>query len=369
MQEKREINSQGYITLSHRNVQRLLLNTAGEREQPDRAKGRVLAGQNPFELAFSLEQAHPGETDFSLECPARPDMPTSQPIDIPDAKKRGKKKKRCRATDSFSGRFEDVYQLQEDVLGEGAHARVQTCINLITNQEYAVKIIEKQPGHIRSRVFREVEMLYQCQGHRNVLELIEFFEEEDRFYLVFEKMRGGSILSHIHKRRHFNELEASVVVQDVASALDFLHNKGIAHRDLKLENILCEHPNQVSPVKICDFDLGSGIKLNGDCSPISTPELLTPCAPENTLPTPMVLQRNSCAKDLTSFAAEAIAMNRQLAQREEDALEEVGQGQPVVIRATSRYLHLSPPSQSKLAQRRQRASLSAAPVVLVGDHA
>ncbi|XP_025716992.1 MAP kinase-interacting serine/threonine-protein kinase 2 isoform X1 [Callorhinus ursinus] len=238
---------------------------------------RSFKGQNPFELAFSLDQTHHGETDFSLECPARPDMPTSQPIDIPDAKKRGKKKKRCRATDSFSGRFEDVYQLQEDVLGEGAHARVQTCVNLITNQEYAVKIIEKQPGHIRSRVFREVEMLYQCQGHRNVLELIEFFEEEDRFYLVFEKMRGGSILSHIHKRRHFNELEASVVVQDVASALDFLHNKGIAHRDLKPENILCEHPNQVSPVKICDFDLGSGIKLNGDCSPISTPELLTPC--------------------------------------------------------------------------------------------
>lgn len=34
----------------------------------------------------------------------------------------------------------DVYQLQEDVLGEGAHARVQTCINLITSQEYAVKV-------------------------------------------------------------------------------------------------------------------------------------------------------------------------------------------------------------------------------------
>jgi hypothetical protein len=34
----------------------------------------------------------------------------------------------------------DVYQLQEDVLGEGAHARVQTCVNLITNHEYAVKV-------------------------------------------------------------------------------------------------------------------------------------------------------------------------------------------------------------------------------------
>ncbi|XP_006897991.1 PREDICTED: MAP kinase-interacting serine/threonine-protein kinase 2 [Elephantulus edwardii] len=456
---------------------------------------RSYKGVNPFELAFCLEQVlledQDGDTDFSR---ARPDVPASQPIDIPNAKKRGKKKKRrCRATDSFSGRFEDVYQLQEDVLGEGAHARVQTCINLITNQEYAVKIIEKHPGHSRGRVLREVEMLYQCQGHRNVLELIEFFEEEDRFCLVFEKMRGGSILNQIHQRGHFNELEASMVVQDVASALDFLHNKGMAHRDLKPENILCVHPNQVSPVKICDFDLGSGIKLNGDCSPISTPELLTPCgsaeymapevveafseeasiydkrcdlwslgvilyillsgyppfvghcgsdcgwdrgescpacqsmlfesiqegkyefpdkdwahisfaakdliskllvrdakqrlsaaqvlqhpwvqgsAPENTLPTPMVLQRNSCAKDLTSFAAEAIAMNRQLALREEDsdADGEAGPGMPVLIQATSRCLQLSPPTQSQLAQRRQRASLSrgAAPMVLVGERA
>lgn len=36
----------------------------------------------------------------------------------------------------------------------------------------------------------------------------------------------GSILAHIHKRQHFGEQEASVVVQDIASALDFLHNKG-----------------------------------------------------------------------------------------------------------------------------------------------
>lgn len=34
----------------------------------------------------------------------------------------------------------DVYQLQEDVLGEGAHARVQSCVNVITGQEYAVKV-------------------------------------------------------------------------------------------------------------------------------------------------------------------------------------------------------------------------------------
>lgn len=34
--------------------------------------------------------------------------------------------------------------------------------------------------------------------------------------------------------------------------------------------------NQVSPVKICDFDLGSGVKLSSACTPITTPELTTP---------------------------------------------------------------------------------------------
>uniref|UniRef100_A0A673WXQ6 non-specific serine/threonine protein kinase n=1 Tax=Salmo trutta TaxID=8032 RepID=A0A673WXQ6_SALTR len=205
------------------------------------------------------------------------DMPASQPINIPDAKKRTKKKKRCRVTDSFTGRFQDVYVLQNEVLGEGAYAVVRTCINLITQKEYAVKIVEKRAGLSRSRVFREVEMLYQCQGHRNILELVEFFEEEDKFYLVFEKLRGGSVLTHIHRRQHFSEQEASYVVQDIASALNYLHNKGMAHRDLKPENILCEHGDRMSPVKICDFDLGSGIRLNSDSSPISTPELITPC--------------------------------------------------------------------------------------------
>ncbi|XP_029332192.1 MAP kinase-interacting serine/threonine-protein kinase 1 isoform X3 [Mus caroli] len=206
----------------------------------------------------------------------RPEMGSSEPLPIVDCDKRRKKKRKTRATDSLPGKFEDVYQLTSELLGEGAYAKVQGAVSLQSGKEYAVKIIEKQAGHSRSRVFREVETLYQCQGNRNILELIEFFEDDTRFYLVFEKLQGGSILAHIQKRKHFNELEASRVVRDVATALDFLHTKGIAHRDLKPENILCESPEKVSPVKICDFDLGSGVKLNNSCTPITTPELTTP---------------------------------------------------------------------------------------------
>jgi len=95
--------------------------------------------------------------------------------------------------------------------------------------------------------------------------------------LVFEKMEGGTLLDCILRRGHLTEQEASLVVRDIASGLHFLHKKGIAHRDLKPENILCVYAGQLTPVKICDFDLGSGIQIGSrHCSPVTTPELLSP---------------------------------------------------------------------------------------------
>lgn len=73
-------------------------------------------------------------------------------------------------------------------MGEGAYASVQTCVNMYTDQEFAVKIIDKVPGHARARVFREVETFHHCQGHPNIIQLTEFFEDEEKFYLVFEKV-------------------------------------------------------------------------------------------------------------------------------------------------------------------------------------
>lgn len=82
-----------------------------------------------------------------------------------------------------------MYKLSGEILGEGAYASVQTCVNMYTDQEYAVKIIDKVPGHARARVFREVETFHHCQGHPNIIQLTEFFEDEEKFYLVFEKVK------------------------------------------------------------------------------------------------------------------------------------------------------------------------------------
>lgn len=171
----------------------------------------------------------------------------------------------------------ELYKLTGEVLGEGAYASVQTCMNIYTEREYAVKVIDKIPGHARARVFREVETFHHCQGHPGILQLIEFFEDDEKFYLVFEKIIGGPLLTRIQEHICFSEHEAAQIIKEIASGLDFLHKKGIAHRDLKPENILCVKTDSLCPIKICDFDLGSGIKFTTDISsPAATPQLLTP---------------------------------------------------------------------------------------------
>ncbi|XP_049282088.1 myb-like protein A isoform X1 [Anopheles funestus] len=191
--------------------------------------------------------------------------------------KRKRRRKKRASSSMQSSCFQELYKLTGEVLGEGAYASVQTCINIYTELEYAVKIIDKIPGHARGRVFREVETFHHCQGHPNILQLLEFFEDDEKFYLVFEKINGGPLLTRIQENVCFSEYDAAQIIKEIASGLDFLHKKGIAHRDLKPENILCVYPDKLCPIKICDFDLGSGIKFTTNISsPTATPQLLTP---------------------------------------------------------------------------------------------
>ncbi|CAJ0606482.1 unnamed protein product [Cylicocyclus nassatus] len=154
--------------------------------------------------------------------------------------------------------FFDFYKLTEEKLGAGAYASVQTCVSIASGKEYAVKVVDKnEESHTRSRILREVNTFKMCKNQPNIVQLIEWFEDDAYFYMVFEKMRGGPLLEHIIRKGYFTEEEARRVTVDIATALKFLHDRGIAHRDVKPENILCTEPDRVSPVKLCDLDLAS----------------------------------------------------------------------------------------------------------------
>merc|ERR1712076_235102 len=211
------------------------------------------------------------------------DIPTSMAVDesssspettniaeIMQARRRKKKKKSPMVGNTFA----DLYKLTGESLGEGSYGKVETCVNVFTGIEYAVKIIEKIPGLFnRSKILKEIEIYHLCRGQQNIIQLIEYFEEANCFYLVFEKMLGGPLLDHIQRRVCFTEAEASMIVRDLAGALKHLHKQGIAHRDLKPDNVLCMNSNSTGPVKLCDFDLCSA-PVNIDTT--VTPTLLSP---------------------------------------------------------------------------------------------
>lgn len=195
------------------------------------------------------------------------------PIDIPSSKIR--KARRKRRSRPAVERFHDLYESTGELLGQGSQGAVQCYRSKTTGAEFAVKIINKTLDYNRSKILKEIDIFHHCQGHKNILQLNEFYEEDEHFYLVFNKLKGGSLFDQISKRGHFTEAEASQVIKELAEALEFLHHKGIAHRDLKPENILCELEDSVTPVRICDFDLGNAIVLEQE-SPVTTPELSTP---------------------------------------------------------------------------------------------
>ncbi|XP_034488316.1 probable serine/threonine-protein kinase MARK-C isoform X2 [Drosophila innubila] len=233
----------------------------------------MLDGQNEL-TRYSSEDVSGNE---SSEAPNMTEVERQAELNRHKEEMQKKRRKKRISSSLHSSTFQELYKLTGEILGEGAYASVQTCVNIYTDLEYAVKVIDKIPGHARARVFREVETFHHCQGHPGILQLIEFFEDDEKFYLVFEKINGGPLLTRIQEHICFSEHEAAQIIKEIASGLDFLHKKGIAHRDLKPENILCVKTDSLCPIKICDFDLGSGIKFTTDISsPAATPQLLTP---------------------------------------------------------------------------------------------
>lgn len=189
--------------------------------------------------------------------------------------RRRRKKKRLAHTLSAAS-FNDLYRLKGEELGHGSYGRVETCINLFTGVEYAVKIVDKDSWQFqRQKMLKEIELYHFCQGHDSIIQLIEYFEEDDHFYLIFEKAQGGHLLKQINQKLRFDEKNAAKIVAKLAKALKYLHSKGIAHRDIKPENVLCMEAGDAdqvaSSIRLCDFDLCSNIHPT-----VTTPRLQSP---------------------------------------------------------------------------------------------
>jgi Ca2+-binding EF-hand superfamily protein len=152
--------------------------------------------------------------------------------------------------------FDDHYETKEQ-LGAGAYGQVLKCINRKTGAVAAVKIVSKEAMDWRSegRLRRELDILHFAK-HPNLLELYDVFETCERIYIVTEYLDCGTLFEYLEQSSfHVKENVSKRIVADVARGLQFLHENGIIHRDIKLENIMMKREKKNFRAVIIDYGL------------------------------------------------------------------------------------------------------------------
>lgn len=166
---------------------------------------------------------------------------------------------------NLTGIYKD-FSINDEVVGTGAFATVKKAVERNTGKTFAVKIINKRKvvGNMDG-VSRELEVL-QKLNHPRIVSLKAFYEDEANYYMVMEFISGGDLMDFVAAHGAVGEEAGREISRQILEAIQYIHSKGISHRDLKPDNILIEQDDPVL-VKITDFGLA---KVQGNGSIMKT---------------------------------------------------------------------------------------------------
>ena len=155
-----------------------------------------------------------------------------------------------------SDTHQDLLSVYEKVklLGEGSFGEVWLVRHKLLGKEFALKIIEKSPYSNVNQIINEINIL-KTLDHPNILKILEFHLENDKFYIVTDYCPEGELFNEIEKKRIFTEKETSFIIYQILQAVRYCHKMRIVHRDIKPENIMIldRESNGLLHVKLIDF--------------------------------------------------------------------------------------------------------------------
>lgn len=142
------------------------------------------------------------------------------------------------------------------LLGQGTFAKVYYGKNLITGEGVAIKLISKEQvvkkEELMEQIKREISVM-RLVRHPNVVELKEVMATKGKIFVVMEYVKGGELFTKVAKGKLKEDL-ARKYFQQLISAIDFCHSRGVSHRDLKPENLLLDEKGDL---KVSDFGLSA----------------------------------------------------------------------------------------------------------------
>lgn len=124
-------------------------------------------------------------------------------------------------------------------------------------------------------LINEIEIL-RLLKHESTLKLYRVYEDTDFVHLVTDLATGEDLLTRLLKRKKFSELDASGLMLNLLSAINYIHSYRYVHRDLKLDNILMVDADDDTKIFVCDF--GLAIEVTGAFlhNKVGTPGYMAP---------------------------------------------------------------------------------------------
>ena len=104
-----------------------------------------------------------------------------------------------------------------------------------------LKPVSSEPSFLETarRLFNsEAETLEQLGNHDQIPRLLAYFEEDQEFYLVQEFIEGHTLTQELQPGQRWEESRVIELLQEVLSVLEFVHNHGVIHRDIKPDNLI-----------------------------------------------------------------------------------------------------------------------------------
>lgn len=147
--------------------------------------------------------------------------------------------------------------LAENILRGGAHGRVVLKKQVLMSPR-GVNFISR--ARMEAKIHEELnkEIYRTSRGYKHIVRMLDevYSLANNEHYIVLEYCTNGSLLDLLRDLSDPYALEISKrLIKDILLGLQFMHQLGIAHRDIKLDNILLHHDSQRVICKIADFGL------------------------------------------------------------------------------------------------------------------
>ncbi|MCA9804469.1 MAG: protein kinase [Cyanobacteria bacterium HKST-UBA02] len=144
-----------------------------------------------------------------------------------------------------------------DKLGEGGMGRVYLALDPVINRQVAIKILRfaDRDGELIKRFQLEARAAARLD-HYGIVKALDFGLMDDRDpFLVMEYVRGETLDEFLRKEKRLGLEEFQSVFEQVASAMNHAHGKGVVHRDLKPSNILLRRDEDEIKAYVLDFGI------------------------------------------------------------------------------------------------------------------